>query len=102
MSFQETLEKPKLKPKQPKSVRWLSHDAACNTMWKVYPCVLVHLSKAAAEDNDYEAEGLLRKMETWEFVATLHLMLDILPQLYSLSKFFQVSADFFCNKVNAY
>ena len=84
------MEQPRLKPKQPKSVRWLSHGAACDTMKKIPPCVVVHLDKEAAENNDPQAFGLKRLIECWEFVAALNVMCDILPHLSTLSKYFQV------------
>ena len=86
------MEQPRLKPKQPKSVRWLSHDAACDTMKKILPSVIIHLHKEAAERNDPVAIGLVKLCEFWEFVTVLNLMCDTLPQLSSLSRFFQVGS----------
>ena len=87
---QVTLDQPQLKPKQPKAVRWLSHDAACDTMRQIVPCVITALEHEAEVNDEDKAVGLLRKVNKWDFVAILHMMCDVLPHLSALSKRFQV------------
>lgn len=89
--IQETMKSAKLKPKQPKAVRWLSHDSACDTIRKILPSVILHLHQEAAQKNDPQAHGLLKMAENWQFLAVLSLMCDTLPHLSSLSRYFQVT-----------
>ena len=86
------MEQPRLKPKQPKSVRWLSHDAARDTMKKILPSIVISLHKEAAGRKDPVAIGLVKLCECWEFVIVLNLMCDTLSQLSSLSRFFQAGS----------
>ncbi|KAL5022022.1 hypothetical protein ScPMuIL_001177 [Solemya velum] len=85
-------ENPQLKPKQPKAMRWLSHDKACDTLRQILPSVIVSLEREAQEKGDSLALGLAKNVQTLQFVATLYTMCDILPQLSILSKCFQESS----------
>ncbi|XP_078000900.1 zinc finger protein 862-like [Glandiceps talaboti] len=89
--IQKTMENPVLKPKQAKAVRWLSHDAACDTLRKIYPCVVMSLHREASERNDVKAHGFVKIVEDWQFIATLYMMCDLLPHLSALSRYFQKS-----------
>ena len=48
-ALQLLLETPELKLKRPLDTRWLSHDAACQTLMKVLPAVIASLKREAEE-----------------------------------------------------
>ena len=59
--------------------------AACSTLVKVLPAVLVSLDREAEERGDALAHGLSRVVRQYSFVATLYMMCDILPVISRLS-----------------
>ena len=69
--------------------RWLSHDAASETLRRSLNAVIVSLEREADERGDPAALGLVHMIKTYRFVATLHLLCDVLPHLSRLSKAFQ-------------
>ncbi|KAJ8043866.1 hypothetical protein HOLleu_11156 [Holothuria leucospilota] len=88
-TIQESLEDPVLKPKRALTTRWLSHDHACSTMRQIITSVIISLGREAAEKDNPKAIGLLKLASQWKFVATLHMMCDILPKLSELPRRFQ-------------
>ncbi|KAL5021839.1 hypothetical protein ScPMuIL_000994 [Solemya velum] len=88
--IQTVCENPQLKLKQPKAMRWFSYDKTCDTLRQILPSVIVNLEREAQEKGDSLALGLAENDQTLQFVATLHTMCDILPQLSILSKCFHV------------
>ena len=75
--------------KRPHPVRWLSlHQAvrAIHTSWGAIVITLDEESRANAE-----AAGYLRRVNTYSFIATTCLLMDILPLFTKLSKVFQRS-----------
>ncbi|KAJ8043867.1 hypothetical protein HOLleu_11159 [Holothuria leucospilota] len=86
-TIQESLEDPVLKPKRALTTRWLSHDHACSTVRQIITSVIISLGREAAEKDNPKAIGLLKLASQWKFVATLHMMCDILPKLSELSRF---------------
>ena len=69
--------------------RWLTHDQAATALRRSLNAVLVSLDREASERENPTADGCLRKMKTYKFIATLHLLCDTLPHLSRLSKLFQ-------------
>ena len=47
--------------------------------------------REAGERNDAQAIGLLKLVQTYNFVAAVHTLCDVLPSLSQLSKAFQSS-----------
>ena len=92
---QKLLDEPQLKMKDAVDTRWLSTDQACRSLWRCFPSVLATLGNEAAEKENPVAIGLSKILGKYKFVATLHLMCDILPLLSRLSK---VSFIKECNK----
>nr|XP_006811542.1 PREDICTED: zinc finger protein 862-like [Saccoglossus kowalevskii] len=76
-----------LKPKQAKAVRWLSHEAACETLRQIYPSIIISLHRETSERNDPAALGLAKFLEEGKFFATLHMMCDILQFQVLLDRF---------------
>lgn len=89
--FQTITHDPVLKPKQPKTMRWLSHDKACETLRQILPSVIMSLEREASERHDSLAIGLSKNIQYMQFISILYTTCDALPQLSILSKCFQVS-----------
>lgn len=88
-AFQDQLQLPALKLKEPKDVRWLSYEAAINVFRKTFPAILLELKHQQDDQRDAAAKAWVKRMKTFEFVASLHLLSDALPLLASLSRKFQ-------------
>ncbi|XP_078587207.1 zinc finger protein 862-like [Branchiostoma floridae x Branchiostoma japonicum] len=86
--IQKILQELELKLKQPKDVRWLSHDAATDALYKSLPSVLVHLNQEMNK-GVAAANGLWSWLRTYKTIATLYLLCDVLPHMSALSKCFQ-------------
>ena len=78
-----------MKLKEAKDVRWLSHNAAIQTLRRTLPSVVASLEREAVERGEPVALGLAKMIKTYEFVATLYLFSDILPHVCRLSLVFQ-------------
>ena len=76
---------PVLKCKQAKHVRWLSHDLPIKAVIRTLLSLLVCLEHEASQDNEPTAQGLLKFMKCYKFVACAYLLSDILPHLSRLS-----------------
>ncbi|CAH1266699.1 Hypp3528 [Branchiostoma lanceolatum] len=63
------------KPKEAKDSRWLSHDAACNSLCKCNPAALTTLDQDEREGccNRFWAL-ILNWLRKWETLATLYLL----------------------------
>eukprot|EP00117_Sycon_ciliatum_P027376 scpid58849/ scgid22254/ len=90
-ALQEELTLPVLKLKEPKDVRWLSYDAAISAFRKCFAAILLELQRQSVEASDAAAKAWLKRIKTYEFVASLSLLADALPLLASLSKKFQAA-----------
>ena len=90
--MEELLQTPELKLKKPLDTRWLSHDAACQTLKKVLPAVIASLEREAEERGEALAVGLCKVVQKYNFIATLYMMCDALPKVSRLSRIFQLSA----------
>ncbi|XP_066298487.1 zinc finger protein 862-like [Branchiostoma lanceolatum] len=86
--IQEVLNDLQLKMKQPKDVRWLSHDSATSALYRSIRSVLVHLN-SEMNKGVVMATALWGWLHTYKAIATLYLLCDVLPQISSLSKIFQ-------------
>ena len=90
-AIEHLLQTPELKLKKPLDTRWLSHDAACQTLVKVLPAVITSLEREASERGDALAIGLCKVVKQYNFISTLYMMCDILPPVSRLSRMFQSS-----------
>lgn len=90
-AIQDIMEEPVLKLKRAVDTRWLSHDQAVTAIRHTLPSLLTCLEREAAgeEDGDAVAHGLLSGLGTYNFIATVYLMSDVLPLLTTLSLVFQ-------------
>lgn len=89
--IQSILGGPQLKMKEVLDTRWLSHDRAVTAIRECLPALVASLEREASERADATAAGLAMFVKTTNFVASIHMMSDILPHLSRLSKSFQVS-----------
>jgi len=88
-AIQAILSDSEMKLKEAKDVRWLSHDAAVAALLRTLPSLLASLDREASEHGEPTAEGLLRFVKTYFFIATVHLLHKVLPHVSRLSRIFQ-------------
>lgn len=74
--------------KEPCSVRWLSLTRAVKAIKANLPALLMELDEDAARGNA-QAEGILRQIWQYSFVAMTYTLLDILPVMDKLNIVFQ-------------
>ena len=86
---QSMMEEPVLCLKKAAFTRWLSHDQAVATIRKTLKSLLTTLEREVAENDDAVARGLLHAMKSYNFIASVYLLSDVLPKLTSLSLVFQ-------------
>ena len=78
-----------IKLKEAKDVRWLSHDAAIATVHCILPSLIASLEREATERGEPTAEGLVRFVKSYYFIATAHLLHKVLPHVSRLCRIFQ-------------
>ena len=88
-AIQEVLSDPVIKCKEAKDVRWLSHEHAVKAILRTLPSLITSLDREASERSEPTARGLLKFICTYEFVACVSLLSDVLPHLNRLSALFQ-------------
>ena len=91
-AIQFVLGDPILRLKQAKDVRWLSHQAAVESLRRSLVSVLTSLDREASERGEPTASGLLNFMKKYFVVAALSLFADVLPHVCKLSRIFQSSS----------
>ena len=70
--------------------RWLSHERAVTAIRVCLPALISSLEREASERSDATAAGLAMFVKNTNFIASIHMMSDVLPHLSKLSKTFQV------------
>ena len=68
--------------------RWLSHDQAVTTIRKTLQSLLATLEQEVVENNAV-ARGLLHAMKSYNFIASVYLLSDVLPKPTALSLIFR-------------
>ena len=74
--IQKIIDEPVLHLRKAIHTRWLSHDQAVTAIRRTLPSLLTTLEKEVAEKNDAVAQGLVRAVKSYNFVATLYLLSD--------------------------
>lgn len=87
---QSMLEEPVLCLKKAAFTRWLSHDQAVTT---ILQSLLATLEREVVENDNAVARGLLHAMKSYNFIASVYLLSDVLPKLTALSLIFQRDVD---------
>ncbi|XP_052225064.1 uncharacterized protein C17orf113-like [Dreissena polymorpha] len=85
--IQHILNLPELKFAELHSVRWLSMECAVGAMFRSYPALAMCLEQEAVLDAT--AKGLFCEVSQYKFIATMHMLMDVLPFIERLSKNFQ-------------
>ncbi len=88
-AIQEVLDCPQLKIKEVHDVRWFAFYSALETVYRSYEALCVLFSKSAEEKKDQKATGLLKDLSGFQFLATTHLLMDVIPVLTHLNLIFQ-------------
>jgi hypothetical protein len=88
-SMQNILGDPEINLKEAKDVRWLSHNNAVQSLRRSLPSVVASLEREATERGEPMAIGLVKMIKSYDFVASLYLFCDVLPQICRLSLVFQ-------------
>ena len=90
---QNLLDDPKICLKRLADTQWLSHDIAVTTICRMLPS-LIHVAYLESQANEQGcplAHGLAVAVKAFDFVATVYLLSDILPQVSRLSLVFQTA-----------
>ena len=82
------IEEPVLCLKKAAFTRWLSHDQAVTTICKTLQSLLATLEREVIENDNAVARGLLHAMKSYNFIASVYLLSDVLPKLIALSLIF--------------
>ena len=75
--------------KQPCSVRWLSLQRAVDSLRQNWPAIVMELGEEASRQKNAVADGLLRQVHTFAFIAMTHMLSDILAIINRLNLVFQ-------------
>ena len=78
-----------IKCKEAKDVRWISHEHAVKAILHTLPSLITSLDREASERSEPTARGLLKFIRTYELVACVSLLSDVLPHLNRLSTILQ-------------
>ena len=79
--------------KKASHTRWLSHEAAVDSVRRAYDALLVDLDREAANptssDAENKAKGFKKRLLKYRTLACILLLSDVLPRLANLSRYFQ-------------
>ena len=93
--MQALVNHPQLKMIKPGNTRWMAHDRSVKAI-RCSMRPLIDTFEHIHEDTvEPEALGMLRTMKTYKFVATLMMLMDVLPVLTCLSRALQAKAEDF-------
>ena len=96
-TVQEALEEPILSVKEVHSVRWLAFFKALNNVFCCWASITTTLGDEASDEGkgNAKAKGLYKAFTKFEFIATMHFLMDAVPVMQNVSKAFQkVDVDF--------
>lgn len=87
--IERILEDPTLKYQPVYEVRWMSLHLAVQAVRRTLNSLITFLENEVASEHDPAARGILEEVRKYEFLATVHLLDDVLLLLTKLSKVFQ-------------
>ena len=70
-----------LRLKKAVHTRWLSHEQAIIAIHHTMPALIVALEREGMENDNVIARRLVTTIKSYNFVATVYLLSDILPHL---------------------
>ena len=93
--MQALINHPQLKKIKPSDTRWLAHNRSVKAIRCSMRPLIDTLEHIHEDTGEPEGIGMLRTMKTYNFVATLMMLSDVLPVLACLSRALQAkTADF--------
>lgn len=90
-AIQEVLKEPKMKYKEIHQVRWLSFYKALETLYLTWDSLVTFFEQEVAnkQDKDGKIKGYTKKLTEYDFVASIHMMMDVMPNIMELTLVFQ-------------
>ena len=90
-AVQEVLNEPQLKYKEIHQVRWLSFYKALETLYLTWDSLVTYFEQEVENKRfkDGKLKGYINKLTQFEFVATIHMFMDVLPHVMELTLIFQ-------------
>ena len=92
---QSVLNLPELKVIKPNSTRWLSHERCIKAIRKELPAIILTLQELYESKGDAEAFGVQFILSSFEGVATVIILCDILNLVATFNCFMQRKATDF-------
>ena len=85
------LNEPKMKYKEIHQVRWLSFYKALETPYLTWDSLVTFFEQEVAnkQDKDGKIKGYIKKLTEYDFVASIHMMMDVMPNIMELTLVFQ-------------
>lgn len=90
-AVQEVFNEPQLKHNEIHQVRWLSFFKALETLYVTWGSLVTYLDTEVEnkQDKDGKLKGYIKKLTQFDFVATIHMFMDVLPHVMELTLIFQ-------------
>ena len=83
------MEEPVLHLKNAVHTRWLSHEQSIKAIRRTMAALITALEREVVENDNAIARGLVIAMKSYNFVATVYFLSDVLPHLSVLNLIFQ-------------
>ena len=86
-AVQEVLNEPQLKYKGIHQVRWLSFYKALETLYLTWDSLVTYFEQEVEnkQDKDGKLKGYIKKLTQFDFVATIHMFMDVLLHVMELT-----------------
>ena len=81
--FQKIFEHPELKIKEVFDIRWFSFYGALETLYRTWQSLVAYME--SRPNSDDKARGFKKSLQEFNFVATLCMMMDVIPILTFMS-----------------
>lgn len=83
VEFQKTIKHPELKIKELFDIRWFSFHGALETLYRTWQSLVAYMESQSNSDD--KARGFKKSLKEFNFVATLCMMMDVIPILTFMS-----------------
>ena len=72
-------------------MRWLSFYKALETLYLTWDSLVTYFEQEVEnkQDKDGKRKGYIKKLTQFDFVATIHMFMDVLPHVMELTLIFQ-------------
>ena len=85
-SIQEILDEPQMRCKEVHAVRWLSFFKTLETVYLTWDSLVTYFEQV---QDDPTMKGFNKRMTKFEFIATMNMMMDVMPHVMELCLVFQ-------------